>query len=110
MPTSLASKWVLITGASSGFGAAAAEVLSAQLGEQVTLTDRTHENRQEFTGKPRTYHSFAEMAQENAASRVLLGVHYRMDSNEGLRLGKIVGQKVNALPLRRVEALMMNDE
>jgi len=88
----------------SSFGAAAAEVLTAQLGEHFTLTDRTHENRQEFTGKPRTYHSFTEMSQENATSRVLLGVHYRMDCIEGLRLGKSVGQKVNALPLKRVEA------
>lgn len=88
----------------SAFGAAAAEVLSTQLGEQFTLTDRTHENRQEFTGKPRTYQSFTEMAQENATSRVLIGVHYRMDCKEGLRLGKVVGEKVCALPLRRVEA------
>jgi membrane-associated phospholipid phosphatase len=92
----------------SGFGAAAAEVLTAHLGEHFSLTDRTHENRQEFTGKPRTYQSFTEMAQENATSRVLLGVHYRMDCKEGLRLGKIVGQKVNGMSLRRSEAL--NDE
>ncbi len=89
----------------AGFGAAAAEVLTAHLGEHFTLTDRTHENRQEFTGKPRTYQSFREMAQENATSRVLLGVHYRMDCKEGLRLGKSVGQRVNALPLRRSEAM-----
>lgn len=94
----------------SAFGAAAAEVLAAQLGENFTLTDRTHEHRQEFTGKPRTYHSFAEMAQENAASRVLIGVHYRMDCKEGLRLGKLVGQKVNALALRKAEARVMNGE
>ncbi|MCC6280789.1 MAG: vanadium-dependent haloperoxidase [Saprospiraceae bacterium] len=88
----------------AGFGAAAAEVLTAQLGEHFNLTDRTHEKRQEFTGKPRTYQSFTEMAQENATSRVLLGVHYRMDCKEGLRLGKIVGQKVNGMSLRRSEA------
>lgn len=88
----------------SAFGGAAAEVLAAYLGERFTLTDRTHGDRQEFAGKPRTYHSFAEMAQENAASRVLLGVHYRMDCVEGLRLGKIVGQKAAALPLKPKEA------
>lgn len=96
----------------SAFGAAAAEVLSAHLGDQFTMTDRTHENRQEFTGKPRTYHSFTEMAQENATSRVLIGVHYRMDCKEGLRIGKNVGQKVNAMALRRAEARVFekNDE
>ncbi|MBV6442222.1 MAG: hypothetical protein EPGJADBJ_03926 [Saprospiraceae bacterium] len=87
----------------SAFGAAAAEVLSAQLGEHFQLTDRTHEHRQEFVGKPRTYQSFEEMAKENAASRVLIGVHYRMDCEEGLRLGKIVGRKVANLPLRHKE-------
>jgi hypothetical protein len=91
----------------AAFGAAAAEVLSATLGDQTQFTDRTHENRREFAGAPRTYSSFSEMAKENAASRVLIGVHYRMDCEEGLRLGKIIGQKVAALPLRRKEAVMI---
>lgn len=91
----------------SALGAAAAEVLGACLGEHFTLTDRTHEERQEFAGKPRTYHSFVEMAQENAASRVLLGVHYRMDCVEGLRLGKINGQRAIALPLRAKETAVL---
>jgi hypothetical protein len=90
----------------SAFGAAAAEILSAELGEHFQLTDRTHEHRQEFVGKPRTYQSFAEMAKENAASRVLIGVHYRMDCEEGLRLGKIIGKKVAALPLQRNETAL----
>lgn len=91
----------------SAFGAAAAEVLASELGERFELTDRTHEHRQEFVGKPRTYQSFMEMAKENAASRVFLGVHYRMDCEEGLRLGKIVGQKVARLPLHRKEASLL---
>lgn len=91
----------------SAFGAAAAEVLTVELGAEFTLTDRTHENRQEFVGTPRTYQSFIEMAKENAASRVLIGVHFRMDCEEGLRLGKITGQKIAMLPLRRKEASTM---
>ena len=94
----------------SAFGAAAAEVLRSELGGQFQLNDRTHEHRQEFVGKPRTYQSFAEMAKENAASRVLIGVHYRMDCEEGLRLGKIIGQKVARLPLRRKEAAMVSPQ
>jgi hypothetical protein len=94
----------------SAFGAAAAEVMSELLGQQFQLTDRTHENRQEFVGKPRTYNSFEEMAKENAASRVLIGVHYRMDCEEGLRLGKAVGRKVAALPLRQKEAAMVRPQ
>lgn len=88
----------------AGFGAAAAEVMSDALGHRFELTDRTHKNRPEFASEPRNYSSFAEMAKENAASRLFLGVHYRMDCVEGLRLGKIIGQKSSNLPLRRKAA------
>ncbi len=91
----------------SAFGAAAAAVLTDALGEQFQMTDRTHENRPEFSSNPRSYGSFEEMAQENASSRVLLGVHYRMDCEEGLRIGKIVGQKMVDLPLRRKEVAVL---
>jgi len=91
----------------AAFGAAAAEVLTDALGNKFELTDRTHEKRPEFAGTPRSYSSFAEMAQENAASRVLLGVHYRMDCEEGLRLGKIIGKKVVDLPLYRKEVAVL---
>ena len=86
------------------FGAASAKVLAAAFGEEFSLTDNTHQDRREFAGAPRTFHSFAEMAQENAFSRVAIGVHYRMDCEEGLRLGKIIGQKIAALPLRMEDA------
>ena len=89
--------------AHAALGAAAAEVLGSELGEHFQLEDRTHEHRQEFVGKPRTYESFADMAKENATSRVLIGVHYRMDCEEGLRLGKSIGQKIARLPLHRRE-------
>ncbi len=88
----------------AAFGAAAAEVLAAQLGSQFALTDRTHEGRDEFASQPRHFESFEAMAQENAFSRLLMGVHYRMDCEEGLRLGKAVGQKMRVLPLRWSEA------
>ncbi|MBL7809531.1 MAG: vanadium-dependent haloperoxidase [Saprospiraceae bacterium] len=88
----------------AAFGAAASEVLADALGTTFELSDRTHEKRPEFAGTPRNYHSFGEMARENAASRVLLGVHYRMDCTEGMRLGKIIGRNAVALPLKRNEA------
>ena len=90
----------------SAFGSAVAAVLSAQLGEHFELEDRTHENRQEFAGQSRSYHSFVEMAEENAASRVLMGVHYRMDCEEGLRIGKLIGQKIAGLPLKQKETAL----
>lgn len=86
------------------FGAAAAEVLTAQLGEHFRLTDRTHEGRAEFASMPRSFRSFEQMAEENAFSRVLMGVHYRMDCEEGLRLGKAIGQKISRLHLHWHEA------
>lgn len=88
----------------AAIGAAVSEVLTAFLGEPFPLTDRTHEGQTEFVGKPRRFGSFREMAQENALSRLALGVHYRMDCDEGLRLGRLVSKRVAALPLRKQDA------
>lgn len=81
----------------STFGAVAAEVLGNIYGYKYPMTDKSHEFRVEFNGKPRSFNDFQEMAYENAISRILLGVHYRMDCDEGLRMGYNVGRKVNAL-------------
>ncbi len=88
----------------SAFGAAAAEILGASLGYEFTITDRTHEDRKEFSGAPRHFNSFAEMARENALSRVALGVHYRMDCEEGLRIGRLIGQRISQMELQRNSA------
>jgi hypothetical protein len=79
------------------FSAAAAEVLSDIYGNHFPFTDRCHEGRSEFLGTPRSYQSFLEMAEENAISRVPLGVHFRMDSESGTDLGRKVGREVNKL-------------
>lgn len=84
----------------AALGAVSAELLSHFLGEHFELTDRTHDDRKEFAGEARHYHSFHEMAHENAVSRVALGVHFRTDCEEGLRLGKIIGQRLVALRLQ----------
>lgn len=85
----------------STMGAAGAEALASLFGYNYAMTDRCHEGRTDFEGKPRAFTSFLEMAQENAWSRVPLGVHFRMDSEEGVRLGTVVGRKVNALPWKK---------
>ena len=82
----------------STMGAAGAEVLGSIFGYAYSMTDRCHENRIEFEGAPRTFGSFYEMADENAWSRVPLGVHFRMDCTEGVRFGTAIGRKVNDLP------------
>ena len=82
------------------FAGAAAGVFIDFFGADATnLTDRSHEGRIDFRGEPRNYTSFSDMAEENAYSRVPLGVHVQADSDEGLRLGYEVANAVNDLDL-----------
>ncbi len=83
------------------FGAAAVVIYEDFFGTDVGMTDRCHEGRTEFRGDPRTFSRFREMAEENAYSRIPLGVHFKMDSDAGLELGYGIGEKVNRLPWRR---------
>ncbi|MBL7818879.1 MAG: vanadium-dependent haloperoxidase [Saprospiraceae bacterium] len=85
----------------STMGAAGAEVLASIFGYNYAMTDNCHKTRTEFEGKPRSFTSFLDMAQENAWSRVPLGVHYRMDCEEGVRYGTEIGRKVNNLPWKK---------
>jgi membrane-associated phospholipid phosphatase len=75
----------------STFGGLCNSVLSSFFGEEYLFTDRCHEGRTEFIGAPRTYTTMTELAEENAYSRIPLGVHPRFDCVEGLRLGKLIG-------------------
>ncbi len=43
---------------------------------------------------PRTFHSFSEAAIENGLSRVYLGVHFRMDAEDGNAAGFALGHSV----------------
>lgn len=83
------------------FGAAAAEVLSDIFGENYAMMDKSHEGRTDFLGMPRTFDSFRAMAEENAYSRLPLGVHFRMDAVEGVRHGYQIGRRVNELPIKK---------
>lgn len=88
----------------SGFGGAGGRILSsffeynAEHPGAYTFTDLCHKDRVEFIGTPRTYSSFKEMADEDAYSRIPLGVHFRMDCEEGVRLGELAAQRVLELP------------
>lgn len=83
----------------SCFASAAAGVFIDQFGDGVDFTDRTHEGRTEFRGTPRQFDSFSEMAHENGFSRIPLGVHIRMDCEEGLRLGYEISDAVNSFDI-----------
>lgn len=76
----------------STFGGLGISVLSEFFGHEYTFTDRCHQNRTEFYGTPRTYTNQTQIGEENAFSRIPLGVHPRFDCTEGLRLGKLIGQ------------------
>ena len=43
------------------------------------------------------------MSEENAYSRIYLGVHFRMDCSEGVRMGYQVGRRVNAMQFKKVQ-------
>ena len=85
----------------SMMGAAVAEILKDLYGDPYTLRDRSHEGLEDFMVKPRKFSSFDEMARENAISRVYLGVHWRFDCEEGLRLGKLIGEEVNGIKVEK---------
>jgi len=83
------------------FASSAAVVLSSILGNNYQLTDKCHEGRTEFKGTPRTFQSFTQMAEENAYSRLPLGVHYRMDAIAALDLGTKIGTRVAQMQFKK---------
>ena len=91
----------------SGFGGAGAKILSSYYEftpthpGTYTFTDNCHLGRFEFIGTPRPFTSLTDMGEEDAYSRIPLGVHYRMDCDEGLRLGEIAAQRVLELPWKK---------
>jgi hypothetical protein len=88
----------------SAMSAAAAEVLTDIYGEVFRFCDRSHEGRSEFRSAPRSFESFHHMAEESAFSRLVLGVHIRSDCEEGLRLGRFVGESVARIPINNLYA------
>jgi membrane-associated phospholipid phosphatase len=85
----------------STMGAAGAEALGHIFGYNYAMTDNCHANRVEFEGRPRSFTSFYEMGLENAWSRVPLGVHFRMDCEEGVRYGTEIGRAAHRLPWKK---------
>jgi hypothetical protein len=50
----------------------------------------------------RLYMSFSQAAEENALSRIMAGLHFRNDVEEGLKLGQKIGKRTATLLLRPV--------
>jgi hypothetical protein len=77
--------------------AAAAVVLTNLFGEDFAFTDHTHDRH----GLPaRSFASFYEAAEEAALSRLYGGIHFRTATQNGLRQGRCIGEKVLRLELQ----------
>jgi hypothetical protein len=73
------------------FAATFAAVLREFYGtDEITFTITSDDT----PGVERTYHSLAEAAWENAMSRIYLGVHWRMDAEDGNTAGTELGEWV----------------
>jgi hypothetical protein len=82
----------------SAFSAAAAVVLARVLGgDQVQFTVTSGKP---FDGITRSFTSFSRAARESADSRVYAGIHFRSACEDGLALGRKIGERVEALYLR----------
>jgi hypothetical protein len=71
--------------------AAAAEAMTHCFGDKLSFTDTS---LVEFNIPARKIESFRKAAEEAAMSRLYGGIHYRFDNEEGLKVGKQVGQLV----------------
>jgi hypothetical protein len=87
--------------------AGAAElILTEFFGKRHHFIDSSHYCRTEFNGKPREFNTMKDMAEENAYSRIPMGAHVRFDCDEGLRLGRLVGNNVNNYNLKKQKQLI----
>lgn len=91
----------------SGFAGAGGKILSSffefnsKHPGTYSFVDNCHNNRSEFLGIPRSLPSLRTMAEEDAYSRIPLGVHFRMDCDEGIRMGEVAAQRVLELPWKK---------
>lgn len=85
----------------STFASAGAGIFEEFFGKNYLFTDNCHKDRTEFFGAPRTFLNFKELAEENAFSRITLGVHPRFDCEEGIRLGWVISRKVSSINFKK---------
>ncbi len=82
------------TSGHSTFSGAAATILSAEIGDQISFTDSS---KMAYGFSPRSFNNFNEAAQEAAISRLYGGIHYRFDNDEGYKCGQLVAMNVEHL-------------
>ena len=81
----------------STFSGAAAVVLASVLGDQANFSFTSDKP---FPGITRSFTSFSQAARESADSRVYAGIHFRSACEDGLALGRKVGQRAATLYLQ----------
>lgn len=84
----------------STFSGAAAAVLASLLGDRTSFT---FTSGKPFDGITRSFTSFSQAARESADSRVYAGIHFRSACEDGLALGRRVGQRTVNLYLQPVK-------
>jgi len=85
----------------STFSAAAAVALARALGsDEVNFT---FTSGKPFEGITRSFTSFSQAARESADSRVYAGIHFRSACEDGLALGRKVGQRAATLYLQPIK-------
>ena len=84
----------------STFSAAAAVVLASVLGDQARFS---FTSGKPFDGITRSFTSFSQAARESADSRVYAGIHFRSACEDGLALGRKIGQRVATVYLQPVK-------
>jgi hypothetical protein len=84
----------------STFSGAASTVLAGLLGDQVPFTVTSGSP---FPAIKRSFQSFSQAARESADSRVYAGIHFRTACEDGLVLGRKIGQRALALYLQPVQ-------
>lgn len=77
----------------AAFAASWAGIMRHELGDEVSMTLDSDDPRAEQV--ERTFSSFTEAAEENARSRVYLGVHFQFDADDGLATGFDVADWIN---------------
>ncbi|MBK8953969.1 MAG: vanadium-dependent haloperoxidase [Saprospiraceae bacterium] len=80
---------------------AAMTVLEHYFGYHYTITDNTHVSRNDINGSPRTFSSFADLAEETAISRLYGGIHYRPAIAQGVKQGRVIGRNVALIDLKK---------
>jgi hypothetical protein len=94
----------------STFGGAAAVVLAGFFGTDDIAFSSTSDFMG-MAGVTRSFDSFSEAAEENARSRMLAGIHWSFDNDDGLLAGRALGEYVvdNFLTPEGADALMAAD-